>query len=341
MGQGGGELTAYILRRLLQLPVVLLVVSTVVFFALRLAPGDPVGMATENVRDPAEVDRIRRVWGLDQPLPIQYVQYIVGVAQGDFGRSFVGNRPVSEVVQERFPATLELTLLAMLVGCCLGIALGVASAVWRNSPLDLLARTLALFGISTPSFWLGLMLISLFSVQLAWLPVQGRFDARSPFQPVTGLYLLDALLYGDPGLLLRVLSYLALPASVLGVFVAGVIARITRASVLEALEQPYVVVARAKGLRETAVVIGHGLRNALLPIVTLAGLQFGNLLGGAAITETVFAWPGLGRMLAEAIFVRDYPQVQASVLLIASMYVVVNTAVDLLYGVIDPRVARR
>jgi ABC-type dipeptide/oligopeptide/nickel transport system permease component len=293
------------------------------------------------VRDPAEIERIRHEWGLDQPLVVQYLRYIAGVAHGDFGRSFVGNRPVSEVVQERFPATLELTLCAMFVGCLFGVALGVASAVWRNSPADLLARALALSGISTPSFWLGLMLISVFSVQLAWLPVQGRFDARSPFQAITGLYLVDALLHGDVGLLLRVLSYLALPATVLGLFIAGVIARITRASVLDALDQPYVVVARAKGLQDRVVVVRHGLRNALLPIVTLAGLQFGNLLGGAAITETVFAWPGLGRMLAEAIFVKDYPQVQASVLLIAAMYVVVNTVVDLLYGAIDPRIARR
>jgi ABC-type dipeptide/oligopeptide/nickel transport system permease component len=229
----------------------------------------------------------------------------------------------------------------MVIGCVLGIALGIASAVWRNSPADLVARLLALFGISTPSFWLGLMLISVFSVQLAWLPAQGRFDARTEFDTVTGLYLIDALLHSDLGVLLRVLSYLVLPATVLGVFIAGVIARITRASVLDALEQPYVVVARAKGLRETAVIVGHGLRNALLPIVTLAGLQFGSLLGGAAITETVFAWPGLGRMLADAIFVKDYPQVQASVLLIAATYVVVNTAVDLLYAIIDPRVARQ
>ncbi len=334
-------MTAYVLRRLIQLPIILLVVSTFIFFSLRLAPGDPVVLATENVRDPAEIDRIRHAWGLDQPLLVQYARYVVGVVQGDFGRSFFGNRAVSEVVRERFPATLELTLCAMLVGCLLGVTLGVASAVWRNSPADLLSRALALFGISTPSFWMGLMLISVFSVQLAWLPVQGRFDARAPFEPITGLYVLDALLHGDLGLLVKVLSYLALPATVLGVFIAGVIARITRASVLDELDQPYVVVARAKGLRETAVVVGHGLRNALLPIVTLAGLQFGNLLGGAAITETVFAWPGLGRMLAEAIFVKDYPQVQASVLLIASMYVVVNTAVDLAYGAIDPRIARR
>jgi peptide/nickel transport system permease protein len=334
-------MTSYVVRRLLLLPIVLVLVSTVVFFSLRLAPGDPVDLATENIRDPAEIERIRRAWGLDQPLIVQYVRYIGGVVQGDFGRSFFSNRPVSDVVQERFPATLELTLCAMVVGCVLGIALGVGSAVWRNSPLDLLARALALFGISTPSFWLGLMLISVFSVQLAWLPVQGRFDARSPMPAITGIYVLDAVLHADPGLLLKVLSYLALPAIVLGVFIAGVIARITRASVLDALDQPYVVVARAKGLRERAVVVGHGLRNALLPIVTLAGLQFGNLLGGAAITETVFAWPGLGRMLAEAIFVKDYPQVQASILLIASMYVVVNTAVDVLYGAIDPRITRR
>jgi len=329
------------LGRLIQLPIILAAVSTVVFFSLRLTPGDPVSLATENVRDPAEIERIRHEWGLDQPLVVQYFRYVAGVAHGDFGHSFVGNRPVSEVVQERFPATLELTLCAMFVGCTFGIALGVASAVWRNSPADLLARALALFGISTPSFWLGLMLISVFSVQLAWLPVQGRFDARSPFEAITGLYLVDAVLHGDVGLLVRVLSYLALPATVLGLFISGVIARITRASVLDALDQPYVVVARAKGLQDRVVVVRHGLRNALLPIVTLAGLQFGNLLGGAAITETVFAWPGLGRMLADAIFVKDYPQVQASVLLIAAMYVVVNTGVDLLYGAIDPRIARR
>jgi ABC-type dipeptide/oligopeptide/nickel transport system permease component len=334
-------MSTYVLGRLIQLPIILFAVSTVVFFSLRLTPGDPVSIATENVRDPAEIERIRHQYGLDQPLVVQYVRYVAGVVQGDFGHSFVGNRPVSEVVQERFPATLELTLSAMFVGCTFGVALGVASAVWRNSPADLLARALALFGISTPSFWLGLMLISVFSVQLAWLPVQGRFDARSPFQAITGLYLVDALLHGDVGLLLRVLSYLALPATVLGLFIAGVIARITRASVLDALDQPYVVVARAKGLQDRVVVVRHGLRNALLPIVTLAGLQFGNLLGGAAITETVFAWPGLGRMLAEAIFVKDYPQVQASVLLIATMYVVVNTGVDLLYGAIDPRIARQ
>ena len=330
----------HVVERLVQLPIILLIVSAVVFFSLRLSPGDPVDLATENVRDPAEIERIRREWGLDQPLVVQYVRYIGRVLQGDFGRTFFGNKPVSEVLRERFPATLELALLGLLIGCLVGVGLGVASAVRRNSATDLGSRAIALLGVSLPSFWLGLTFIDVFALRLGWLPVQGRFDPRTPFEPITGLFVLDGLLLGDPSLSLKALSYLALPATVLGLFVAGFVARITRASVLEALRQPYIVTAHAKGIPPTAVVVRHGLRNALLPIVTLAGLQFGNLLGGAAITETVFAWPGLGRALAEAIYVKDFPQVQGSILLLAATYVVVNTLVDLTYSFIDPRIRR-
>ncbi|MBA2447158.1 MAG: ABC transporter permease [Chloroflexi bacterium] len=330
----------YVVGRLIQLPIILLVVSATVFFSLRLSPGDPIDVATENVRDPAEIERIRREWGLDRPLIVQYVQYIGGVLRGDFGRTFFGNKPVSDVLRERFPATLELALLGLLIGCGLGVMLGVASAVWRNSAMDLGFRAIALLGVSLPSFWLGLTFIDLFALRLGWLPVQGRFDPRAPLEPITGLYLLDGLLHGDPSLSIKALTYLALPATVLGLFVAGFVARITRASVLDALRQQYIVTARAKGIPPTAVVVRHGLRNALLPIVTLAGLQFGNLLGGAAITETVFAWPGLGRALAEAIYVKDFPQVQGSILLLATTYVIVNTLVDLSYGFIDPRIRK-
>jgi peptide/nickel transport system permease protein len=226
----------------------------------------------------------------------------------------------------------------MLLGGLLGTTLGVVSAVRENSLIDALARALALVGISLPTFWLGLMFIGLFAVNLQWLPVGGRFDARAELQTVTGFYLLDALLARDPAAALTALKHMVLPASVLALFVAGFIARLIRAMVLEALRQDYVRTARAKGLSERLVVIGHALRNALLPAVTIMGLQFGNLLGGAAVTETVFSWPGLGKLMVDAINLHDFPQVQASILLLATTYVVVNLIVDLLYAVIDPRI---
>lgn len=327
----------YVLKRLLQLPLLLVVVSAVIFFILRLGPS-PVDMATEAVRDPKEVERIRQVWGLDRPIHVQYVEYVVRVVQGDFGRSFLGNVPVSRVVAERYPATLELAVVGMTLGALIGVPLGVLSAVRANTLVDTLARAFALTWISLPAFWVGLMLIALLSVRLGWLPVGGRFNPRTPIDTVTGFYVIDGLVARDWEVVRTALRHLAMPATVLGLAIAGFIARITRATVLEGLREDYVRTARAKGLRERTVVIGHGLRNALLPIVTLMGLQFGTLLGGAAVTETVFAWPGLGKLMVDAVYVRDFPQIQASVLLLAVTYVVVNLIVDLLYVFIDPRI---
>jgi peptide/nickel transport system permease protein len=328
----------YVARRLLQLPLLLLVVSALVFVVLRLGPGSPVDLATEAARDPKEIERIRQEWGLDRPIPVQYADYMAGVVRGDFGRSFFGNSPVSGVIAERFPATLELAILGMLLGGIVGITLGVIAAVRENSPVDTLARALALTGISLPTFWLGLMFIGLFAVTLDWLPVGGRFDARTEFDTLTGFYLLDALLRGDPAAAWTALKHMLMPAAVLGLFIAGFIARMVRAMVLDAMRQDYVRTARAKGLGERIVVVRHGLRNALLPTVTIMGLQFGNLLGGAAVTETVFSWPGLGKLMVDAINLHDFPQVQASILLLATTYVIVNLIVDLLYAVIDPRI---
>lgn len=327
----------YVLKRLLQLPLLLVVVSAVIFFILRLGPS-PVDMATEAVRDPKEVERIRQVWGLDRPIHVQYVEYVVRVVQGDFGRSFLGNVPVSRVVAERYPATLELAVVGMTLGALIGVPLGVLSAVRANTLVDTLARAFALTWISLPAFWVGLMLIALLSVRLGWLPVGGRFNPRTPIDTVTGFYVIDGLVARDWEVVRTALRHMAMPATVLGLAIAGFIARITRATVLEGLREDYVRTARAKGLRERTVVIGHGLRNALLPIVTLMGLQFGTLLGGAAVTETVFAWPGLGKLMVDAVYVRDFPQIQASVLLLAVTYVVVNLIVDLLYVFIDPRI---
>ena len=328
----------YVANRLLQLPLLLLVVSALVFVVLRLGPGSPVDLATEAARDPREIERIRHEWGLDRPIYVQYADYVLGVLHGDFGRSFFGNSPVASVVAERFPATLELAVLGMILGGLFGISLGVLSAVWERSPIDFLARILALVGISLPTFWIGLMLISLLAVNLQWLPVGGRFDSRTELPTLTRFYLIDALISGRFDVFVDLLKHIIMPATVLGLFVAGFIARLIRAMVLEALRQDYTRTARAKGLGEWLVVTRHALRNALLPVTTVMGLQFGNLLGGAAVTETVFSWPGLGKLMVDAINVHDFPQVQASILLLATTYVVVNLIVDLLYAVIDPRI---
>jgi peptide/nickel transport system permease protein len=327
----------YILNRLVQLPFLLLAVSLAIFLVLRLGPS-PVDLATQNVRDQAEVDRIRREWGLDRPIYVQYTDYVSRVLRGDFGRSYMSNAPVARVVAERYPATLELAIFGMLLGGIVGISLGVVSAVKPNSLVDTLARMFGMAGISMPTFWVGLMFIGLFAVKLGWLPVGGRFNARIPIDTVTGFYVIDGLVSGNLEAVRTALAHVIMPATVLGLAIGGFIARITRAMVLEGLRQDYVRTARAKGLYERSVVGRHGLRNALLPIVTLMGLQFGTLLGGAAVIETVFSWPGLGKLMVDAIYVRDFPQVQASVLLLAVTYVAVNLFVDILYVFIDPRI---
>jgi peptide/nickel transport system permease protein len=288
----------------------LLAVSLLVFAIVRLIPGDPARLLAGDFATDQIVDELRQRWRLDDPLPVQYAAYVGGLLHGDFGRSITTSTPVLPELVERFLRTLELATAGIVMAAVIGGAAGIVSAVRRSSPTDYVATALALAGISTPIFWSGLLLILLFSVRLEWLPAGGTGSLR----------------------------HLVLPAVSLGLFGAGVLARQTRSGMLEVLGQDFVRTARAKGLPERAVVVKHALKNALIPVVTVLGDQFGRLLGGAILTETVFSWPGMGRYLIEAISQRDYPAVQGAILVFAAAVVVVNLLVDLSYGLLDPRV---
>lgn len=331
-------MASFLMRRLVQVPFVLLGVSVLVFFGLRLGPFDPTVVAAESSGDPEVVERLYHEYGLDRPLLEQYASYLSSAIRGDLGRSFIGNRPVVDSIVERIPATLELALGAMFIGTVLGVGLGVLAAMFHDRAPDSLSRVVTLVGVSIPTFWLGIVAIALFAVILGWLPAGGRFPAREVYEPITGFILVDAALRADGAAFVTALKHLIMPATILGLFIASFIGRVTRASVLEQLDAPYVKTIRAKGVSRTSTVFRHSLRNALIPIVTIMGIQFGIVLGGAVVTETVFGWPGLGKLLVDAINVRDFPQIQAGILVIATIYVVVNLTVDVTYGLLDPRV---
>ncbi|MFN3285433.1 MAG: ABC transporter permease [bacterium] len=301
---------AYILRRLALAVPTLVGVTVVVFALIRLVPGDPARLVLGLQASEEEVQRLRVQLGLDQPLPVQYARFLGRLLQGDLGRSVVTGEPVAREIAARLPATVQLAVASTLVATAAGMAAGVISATRQYSWADYLVMTVALFGISLPVFWLGLMLMLLFSVHLRWLPAGG---------------------YGTP-------AHLVLPTVTLAAFSVAIIARMTRSSLLEVLHQDYVRTAWAKGLGARAVVLRHALKNALIPVVTVIGLQFGGLLGGAILTETVFAWPGMGRLLVGAIVARDYPVVQGVVLVFAALFTLVNLAVDVLYAYVDPRI---
>jgi peptide/nickel transport system permease protein len=300
----------YLLQRLLLFVPVFVGISIVVFSISHLIPGDPVVVMLGQEATPAEIARLRGILGLDQPLPVQYVRWLGRLVQGDMGKTLFGGQAVSDLLKMAVPATLELTFTALVFSLLVAIPLGVVSAVRRGSTLDYGSMGLALVGVSMPVFWMGILLILIFSLQLSWLPFNGR-----------GVPLIDAfnaLLRGQgTGPLVDSLKHLVLPALALGLTLMGPIARLTRSSMLEVLRQDYVQLARAKGLREWDVILRHALRNALLPVVTVLGLQFGALLGGAIITETVFAWPGVGRLIVTAILQHDYADSQGGVLLVA------------------------
>ena len=316
---GGGGLPAYALRRLLLAVPVLFGVSVLVFAVLHLAPGDPAAIMLGAQATKEDVQRLHRDLGLDQPLVVQYFTWIGQVARGDLGRSIPLGRAVLPEVLLRFKATLLLTAGALVIAVVLGLVAGIVSAVKQYSWLDRLSMGVAVTGVSLPVFWTGIMLIIIFALQLRWFPSSGM---SSPY----GSGVAD------------VLWHLVLPAVTLGTASAAALARLTRSSVLEIIRQDYVRSARAKGLAERAVIARHVLKNAINPIITVLGVQVGFLLGGAILTETVFSWPGLGSMMVRAIQARDYPLVQGGVLLIATTFVVVNLAVDLLYALFDPRI---
>jgi peptide/nickel transport system permease protein len=328
----------YAIKRFLTVLPVLLGVSLLAFSFLHLIPGDPAVAMLGERATPERVAEIRAHLGLDQPLFLQYFRYLGRTLQGDLGISILRGEPVGREILNRFPATLELALAAILLALLVGIPLGIASAVWRNSPLDLVSRLVSLTGVSLPIFWLGLVLAWFLGVVLGWFPTGFRLDSDVTITPLTRLHVLDSLLTGNLRGLGNALHHLALPALALATIPFAVVTRMTRSALLEVLSQEYIRTAEAKGCSRAAVVLSHAFRNALLPILTVAGLQVGSLLAGAILTETIFSWPGIGRWVYEAIQARDYPIVQGATLFIATIFVLVNMITDLLYAIADPRV---
>ncbi|ATA18663.1 MAG: glutathione ABC transporter permease GsiC [Gibbsiella quercinecans] len=300
----------YFLKRLLGLIPTLLIVAVLVFLFVHLLPGDPARLAAGPEADEAVINLVRQELGLDKPLPMQFIHYFANVLQGDFGTSIVSRRPVSEEIATRFMPTLWLTVTSMVWAVIFGMAIGIASAVWRNRWPDRIGMTLAVSGISFPAFALGMLLMQIFSVNLGWLPTVGADTWQ----------------------------HYILPSITLGAAVAAVMARFTRASFIDVMQEDYMRTARAKGVRETRVLLKHGLRNAMIPVVTMMGLQFGFLLGGSIVVEKVFNWPGLGRLLVDSVEMRDYPVIQAEVLLFSLEFILINLLVDMLYAAINPSI---
>ncbi len=315
-------------------------ITLLAFFLIRLVPGDPIEtMAGERGIDPARHEQLRKEFGYDRPLLVQYGIYIVRVLQGDLGKSFITQEPVLTEFGALFPATLELALCAILFALILGIPAGIIAAVRRNSIFDHGVMGVSLAGYSMPIFWWGLILILVFSVQFGLTPVSGRIDVLYYIEPVTGFLLIDSVFFSeDEGAFLSALQHLILPTIVLGTVPLAVIARMTRSAMLEVLGEDYIRTAKAKGLSRFRVISLHALRNALIPIVTVIGLQVGVLFTGAILTETIFSWPGVGKWVIEAIFRRDYPVLQGGILLLGAVVMSVNLLVDLAYGLINPRI---
>jgi len=300
----------YIAYRLILTVFVLLGVSLAIFFMIRLVPGDPAELLADQWATKEDIEQLRRDMGLDKPITVQYLIFMDRLLHGDLGNSVITKVPVTSEIAAKFPSTLKLAVTGTIIAVVIGSLAGTISAVRPYSIFDNTAMILALLGVSTPAFWLGLMFMLVFSVHLGWFPAMG---AATP-------------------------KHLVLPSLTLGLLTAGVIARQSRSSMLQTLQEDYIVTARSKGLRERVVVYKHALKNALIPVVTIVGLQFGHLLGGTVLVESVFSWPGMGRLLVDAIFTRDYPIIQGAVLMFAMAFALVNLGVDLLYGLLDPRI---
>ena len=330
-----------ILERSLAAIPIMFGVAIIVFLFMRLTPGDPVDimMGQGGAVSAGEMEQLRAEFHLDQPLYIQLWLFLKDAVRGDLGYSYVQKLPVTRLIAERLPATIELATAALLVSLTIALPVGILSAARQNSFLDRISMAGAFLGISMPGFWLGIVLILIFAVHLHWLPVQGRVDFEARLSPATGFFVLDSLLTGNRAALISSLKHLALPALTLGAPVAAVVARVIRSSMLETLRSDYVTLARSKGLSEWSVVFKHALRNALIPTVTVVGLQVGVLLGGNMIIETVFSWPGVGRMVVGAIFDRDFPLVQGSVMIYAFTFVIANLVVDVLYTYLNPKIS--
>jgi dipeptide transport system permease protein len=332
----------FILHRLVMIVPTFIGITLVAFVFIRMLPGDPVLlMAGERAVSPERHAELMAQFGFDQPLWRQYVDYVGGLLHGDFGYSFSSKKPVLGEFMARFPATLELAICAIVLAAILGIAAGILAAVRRGSWIDQLTMGTALVGYSMPIFWWALLLIILFSTNLGWTPVSGRIALTQFFPTVTGFMLIDSLLAEKPAAFWSAVEHLILPTIVLATIPLAVIARQTRSAMLEVLGELYVTTARSKGLAPRRVIWLHALRNALIPVVTTIGLQVSVLMGGAILTETIFSWPGIGKWMVDSISRRDYQVVQGGLLLIAAMVMIVNLTVDVLYGLINPRVRHR
>ncbi len=331
----------YVLQRLLALLPVLLLVLVIIFTLSRLIPGDPAVTLLGPGATDVQIAALRAQLRLDEPPLLQFLSYLGGVLQGDLGRSLKSNAPVLGEVLVRLPATLELALAATLVAMLVGVPVGVYSAVRPNSWFDHAVRVVSLAGVSMPAFLLAVLLQLVFAIQLGWLPISGRHSPYFLDDPITGFAVLDGLLAGDAEAAWDALGHLVLPTAVLAAFLAATLGRFVRNAMLEVMAEDFVRTARSKGLPERSVVFVHALRNALLPAVTILGLKFAELLGGAILTETVFAWPGIGRYMFDAIRNRDYPVVQGATLVFALLFMLVSLAVDLLHAALDPRIRKR
>ena len=330
----------YIIKRLLSLLPILLGITLLVFTFLHLIPGDPAVVLLGERATPEQVEALRQQLGLNKPLPVQYFSFLGNLILFDFGKSIISGIPIAEEIRNRWPATFELSVSAMLLALIVGIPAGVFAAVRKNTWLDNLLMSGSLIGVSLPVYWLGLLLIYLFAVYLQLLPASGRISVVTgfSFKPITGFYILDSLISLDIVALQDVLSHLILPAITLGTIPLAIIARITRSAMLEVLSQDYIRTARAKGIPQHLVIFQHALKNAFLPISTTIGLQFGTLLGGAILTETIFSWPGIGSWIYEGILARDYPVVQGGVVFVSVSFVLINLLVDVSYAFFDPRI---
>ena len=326
-------------RTLVAIPI-MFGVAIAVFLFVRLTPGDPVDimLGETGAVSAAEMEQLRSEFNLDEPLHVQLWIFLRDVLRGDFGYSYILKRPVIELVIERLPATIELATGALMFSLIVAIPIGIISAVRQNSLLDRFSMAGAFLGISMPSFWLGIILIMIFAVYLKWLPAQGRISFDVHLEVITGFFVIDSIITRNWPALVSTIKHLILPSIALGAAVAAIVARVLRSGMLETLRSDYVTLARSKGAPEWTVVMKHSLRNALIPTVTVVGLQVGVLLGGNMIVETVFSWPGLGSLVVNAIFNRDFPLIQASVMIYALIFVAANLLVDILYTYLNPKI---
>ncbi|MDI3548219.1 MAG: peptide/nickel transport system permease protein [Halanaerobiales bacterium] len=336
---GVKTMLSYVIRRILYLIPLLIAISIVVFLMIHLIPGDPVEIMLGEKGAAEDIARLRAELGLDKPLYIQYGKFFSNLLHGDLGRSIRNHNKVSKEIAASFPATIELTILSMIIATIIGVLAGVISAIKKYSWVDNLTMVGALLGISMPVFWVGMMLMLIFSWKLGWLPISGRIDLQTNLEAVTQFYLLDSILTRNWAAFKSTFLHLILPSLTLATIPLAMIARMARSTTLEILNQDYIRTARAKGLPEKVVIWKHVLQNSLIPVVTIIGLQFGSFLGGAVLTETVFARPGVGRLLINGILGRDFPVIQGAVLVIATFFVFINLAVDILYAYLNPRIS--